>query len=70
MAKLALVWCFWSLVSASSFTNMEQRFWDHELKKTYCQLIQRQQIYQQEELQTYCAGKVAFFDTMVSNTHS
>ena len=51
--------------SSSLFGNMEPRFWEHELKKTYCQLIQRQRIYKQEQLDIYCAGKVAFFDDQV-----
>ena len=48
--------------AAVSPVEMEPRLWQHELKKTYCQLIQRQQIFKMEQLDIYCAGKVAFFD--------
>ena len=48
--------------AAVSPVEMEPRLWQHELKNTYCQLIQRQQIFKMEQLDIYCAGKVAFFD--------
>ena len=50
------------LTNAALGFEMEPRLWQHELKKTYCELIQRQRIYKVEQLDTYCAGKVAFFE--------
>lgn len=57
-----------NVVATASAFEMEPRLWQHELKKTFCQLIERQQIHKQEQLHVYCAGKVAFFyeDEMVS----
>ena len=54
------------VVAAVSGLEMEPRLWHHELKKTYCQTIERHRIYKLERLDVYCAGKVAFFDDMVS----
>ena len=51
-----------SVDAAISPLEMEPRLWQHELKKTYCQMIQRQRIYKVEQLDVYCAGKVAFFE--------
>lgn len=48
--------------ASASALEMEPRLWQHELKKTYCQLIERQRIYKIEQLNVYCAGKVAFFE--------
>ena len=53
-------------VAHAGSIEMEPRLWQHELKKTYCQLIDRQRIYKLEQLDIYCAGKVAFFDDHVS----
>lgn len=50
------------LVPPVAALEMEPRLWQHELKKTYCQLIQRQRIYKLEQLDVYCAGKVGFFE--------
>ena len=74
---MALV--FWALllavlslpnfVATKSGLQMDPRLWQHELKKTYCQMIERQQVYKLEQLDVYCAGKVSFFDDdMVSCT--
>ena len=54
------------VVAAVSELEMEPRLWNHELKKTYCAAIERHRIYKLERLDVYCAGKVAFFDDMVS----
>ena len=73
-----MIFLFWALLSAvlvqpdivatEPSLQMEPRLWQHELKKTYCQMIQRQRIYKLEQLDVYCAGKVGFFDDeMVSN---
>ena len=53
--------------AAGSLIEMEPRLWQHELKKTYCQLIQLQRVHKTEQLDIYCAGKVAFFDELVSD---
>ena len=55
-------------VEAMSALEMEPRLWQHELKKTYCQMIKGQRIFKLEQLEVYCAGKVSFFDDdMVSD---
>ena len=54
-------------VEATPTREMEPRLWQHELKKTYCELIQRQRIYKLEQLDVYCAGKVGFFDDELVN---
>ena len=65
MVVLALIL---AVAAGSLAVDREPRIWQHELKKTYCQMIERQRIYKLEQLDVYCAGKVAFFeDDMVSH---
>lgn len=61
-----VIWALLLAVATGSLEKMEPRLWQHELKKTYCQMIQRQRIYKTEQLNIYCAGKVTFFEDMVS----
>ena len=49
-------------IAAKSLVEMEPRLWKHELKKTYCMMIERHRIFKVEQLDVYCAGKVGFFD--------
>ena len=57
-----VLWTLLLAVAAGSLVQMEPRLWQHELKKTYCQMIERQRIYKTEQLDVYCAGNVGFFD--------
>ena len=41
--------------------------WEHELKKTFCGVIENTRVYKQEDLKIHCAGKVAIFDDLVRN---
>ena len=45
--------------------GMEEYLWDHQVKKTFCGLIQKQPVYQDENLKIYCAAKVKFFEHQV-----
>ena len=73
-----MIFLFWALLSAvlvqpdivatEPSLQMEPRLWQHELKTTYCQMIQRQRIYKLEQLDVYCAGKVGFFDDEMVNS--
>ena len=68
LALLLAVFVMPNVVATASAFGMEPRLWQHELKKTYCQMIEKQRIYKLEQLDVYCAGKVGFFDDeMVSN---
>lgn len=68
LALLLAVFVMPNAVATASAFGMEPRLWQHELKKTYCQMIEKQRIYKLEQLDVYCAGKVGFFDDeMVSN---
>ena len=46
--------------------EMEDYLWDHQVKKTYCSLIQKERVYREENLEIYCAAKVEFFQNQAS----
>ena len=41
--------------------------WQHQLKKTFCGVIENTRVYKQGDLKIHCAGKVAIFDNRVRN---
>ena len=45
----------------------DHHLWNHELKKTFCGVIENTRIYKQEDLKIHCAGKVTIFDDLVRN---
>ena len=45
--------------------EMEDYLWEHQVKKTYCGLIQKERVYRLESLEIYCAAKVKFFQHLV-----
>ena len=58
---------FWKVPSGKDIAfEMEEYLWHHQLKKTFCGLIQEQRVYEQENLEIYCAAKVKFFLNQVS----
>ena len=59
-----LVWgdFIWKVTNGTENpAGMEDYLWEHQVKKTYCGLVQKQRVYQQENLEVYCAAKVKFF---------
>ena len=45
--------------------KMEDYLWEHQVKKTFCGLIQQHRVYRDENLEIYCAAKVKFFEHQV-----
>ena len=45
--------------------EMEGYLWDHQVKKTFCGLIEKERVYRTENLEIYCAAKVKFFQSQV-----
>ena len=45
--------------------EMEDYLWDHQVKKTFCGLIEKERVYKMENLEIYCAAKVKFFQSQV-----
>ena len=41
---------------------MEDYLWQHQMKKTFCGLIQHKRVYKLEKLDIFCDAKVGFFD--------
>ena len=63
-----LVLLSWTWLVANAKENpvvMEDYLWDHQLKKTFCGLIQEERVYLMENLEIYCAAKVKFFQHRV-----
>lgn len=55
-------------VTADTLENpfeMDDYLWEHQVKKTFCSLIQQHRIYREENLDVYCAAKVKFFHYQV-----
>ena len=45
--------------------EMEGYLWDHQVKKTFCSLMEKERVYRMENLEIYCAAKVKFFRNQV-----
>ena len=45
--------------------EMEEYLWHHQVKKTFCGLIEKERVYQAENLEIYCAAKVKIFQNQV-----
>ena len=57
---------FWKVTNGTENpTGMEDYLWEHQVKKTFCDLVQKQAVYRQERLDIYCAAKVKFFQDQV-----
>ena len=61
-----LSWAWLAADSKESPVVMEDYLWDHQVKKTFCSLIQEERVYLMENLEIYCAAKVKFFEHRVN----
>lgn len=63
---LVFVGFFWKVTdSTENPFGMQEYLWEHQVKKTYCNLIQKERVYREENLEIYCAAKVKFFQHQV-----
>ena len=68
LARMLVLFCWsWTISKSMADTyGMEAYIWHHQIKKTYCGLIQKERVYRMENLEIYCAAKVKFFLNQVS----
>ena len=57
---------FLATATSGNFGNMEPAKIRNLMKRTYCEELRGQRVYNQEQLETDCIEKVQFFDKNVS----